>query len=53
VREAALRESLAKAGVDTLELSTHDDLAVAIMRFADMRKRRVRAGGAAPKTAAA
>ncbi len=52
-RETALRASLAKAGVDTLELSTHDDLAVAIMRFADMRKRRVRAGGAAPTTASA
>jgi hypothetical protein len=29
-------------GVDTLELSTDDDLVEAIVRFADMRKRRVR-----------
>lgn len=45
-REATLRETLAKAGVDTLELSTDDDLAAAILRFADLRKRRVRTGGA-------
>jgi uncharacterized protein (DUF58 family) len=42
-RETALREALAKVGVDTLELSTDDDLVEAIVRFADMRKRRVRA----------
>jgi uncharacterized protein (DUF58 family) len=41
-RESALRAALAKAGVDTLELSTGDDLVEAVMRFADMRKRRVR-----------
>lgn len=35
------------AGVDTLELSTADDLVEAIVRFADMRKRRVRSSGAA------
>ncbi|MET3497919.1 DUF58 domain-containing protein [Variovorax boronicumulans] len=45
-REAALRASLAKAGVDALELSTSDDLVEAIVRFADMRKRRTRAGAA-------
>ncbi|MCU4117474.1 DUF58 domain-containing protein [Variovorax sp. N23] len=45
-REAALRATLSKAGVDTLELSTDDDLAAAILRFADLRKRRVRTGGA-------
>jgi uncharacterized protein (DUF58 family) len=45
-REATLRETLTKAGVDTLELSTDDDLAAAILRFADLRKRRFRAGGA-------
>ncbi len=45
-REATLRATLAKAGVDTLELSTDDDLAAAILRFADLRKRRVRTGGA-------
>ncbi|MDP9916325.1 uncharacterized protein (DUF58 family) [Variovorax boronicumulans] len=47
-RETTLRESLARAGVDALELSTNDDLVEAIVRFADLRKRRVRgvaAGG--------
>lgn len=51
-REATLRETLAKIGVDALELSTDDDLVEAIVRFADMRKRRVRAGPANPKAAA-
>lgn len=45
-REAALRAALAKAGVDALELSTADDLIESIVRFADMRKRRVRSGRA-------
>jgi uncharacterized protein (DUF58 family) len=44
-REAQLRESLARAGVDTLELATDDDLADAILRFVDLRRRR--AGGRA------
>jgi uncharacterized protein (DUF58 family) len=39
-REALLRQTLARAGVDTLELSTGDDLVQAIVRFTDMRKRR-------------
>ncbi|HYP81942.1 DUF58 domain-containing protein [Variovorax sp.] len=43
-RESHLREALGRAGVDTLELSTADDLVHAIVRFADLRKRRVRAG---------
>ena len=47
-REATLRAALAKAGVDALELSTDDDLVEAIVRFADMRKRRVRTGGGQP-----
>jgi uncharacterized protein (DUF58 family) len=42
-REAQLLESLARAGVDTLELATDDDLADAILRFVDLRRRR--AGG--------
>ncbi|MEO6749096.1 MAG: DUF58 domain-containing protein [Casimicrobiaceae bacterium] len=46
-RERALREGLATAGVDTLELSTADDLAEALMRFADLRKRRARASSSA------
>ncbi len=42
-REAELREALGRAGVDTLELSTDDDLANALLRFTDLRKRRSRA----------
>jgi uncharacterized protein (DUF58 family) len=45
-REAELRQTLARAGVDTLELSTDDDLVDAIMRFTELRKRRSRASGA-------
>jgi uncharacterized protein (DUF58 family) len=41
-REAALREGLARAGVDTLELATDDNLMDAILRFADLRKQRNR-----------
>jgi uncharacterized protein (DUF58 family) len=52
-RENTLRETLAKIGVDALELSTDDDLVEAIVRFADMRKRRVRAGSSNPKAVAA
>ena len=39
-REAELREALAQAGVDTLELSTDDDLVEALVRFVDLRRRR-------------
>ena len=39
-REAELREALAQAGVDTLELSTEDDLVEALVRFVDLRRRR-------------
>jgi uncharacterized protein (DUF58 family) len=46
-READLRQSLARAGVDALELSTDEDLVDTLMRFADLRKRRSRASGAA------
>jgi uncharacterized protein (DUF58 family) len=46
-REAALRQSLGRAGVDTLELSTDSDLVDALMRFTDMRKRRSRSQSAA------
>jgi len=41
-REAELRESLGRAGVDTLELSTDGDLVDTILRFTDLRKRRSR-----------
>ena len=40
--EAALLAGLARAGVDTLELSTDDDLMASILRFADLRKQRSR-----------
>jgi len=45
-READLRHAFVKAGVDTLELSTQDDLVEAVMRFADLRKRKSRMSGA-------
>ena len=45
-RESDLRQSLAHAGVDTLELSTDNDLVDALLRFTDLRKRRSRASGA-------
>ena len=41
-RERELREGLAAAQVDALELCTADDLGDALMRFADLRKRRTR-----------
>jgi len=40
--EAALRAALAAAGVDTLELATGDELLDALLRFADLRRRRAR-----------
>lgn len=48
-REKALRTALADAGVDALELSTDGELVDAILRFADLRKRRSQlAGGGMP-----
>ena len=49
-REDALRDALSRAGVDTLELSTADDLVDVILRFADLRRRRsqLAAGGTVP-----
>ncbi len=41
-REAELRQGFVRAGVDALELSTDGDLVDAIVRFAELRKRRVR-----------
>ena len=49
--EAALREALGRAGVDTLELSTADDLLDALLRFADLRRQRARLK-ASPRVAA-
>jgi uncharacterized protein (DUF58 family) len=47
-REKALRAAFRQSGVDALELSTDDDIVDAVLRFADLRKRRSRlAGGAA------
>jgi uncharacterized protein (DUF58 family) len=50
-REHALRSAFGDAGVDALELSTTDDLVDAILRFADLRKRRrqLSAGGSLPQ----
>ena len=45
-RETSLRTGLARAGVDTLELSTADPMLDALLRFMDMRRRRVRTGTA-------
>jgi len=46
-RERELRQALGRAGVDCLELATDGDLIDALMRFAELRKRRSRlaAGG--------
>jgi uncharacterized protein (DUF58 family) len=41
-QEAALRESLARAGVDTLELATDEDLFATLLRFVELRKQRMR-----------
>jgi uncharacterized protein (DUF58 family) len=50
-RERALRSAFGDAGVDALELCTNDDLVDAILRFADLRKRRrqLSAGGRMPQ----
>jgi hypothetical protein len=50
-REAALRSAFRQTGVDALELSTDDDLVDAVLRFADLRKRRqqLAGGGALPR----
>jgi uncharacterized protein (DUF58 family) len=49
-REMELRSALQQAGVDTLELSTDDDLVETILRFADLRKQRSKlaTGGSIP-----
>ena len=50
-REKALRAAFRQAGVDALELSTDDNLIDAILRFADLRKRRsqLAGGGSLPQ----
>jgi uncharacterized protein (DUF58 family) len=49
-REDDLRAALSHAGVDSLELATDDDLVDAILRFADLRRRRslLASGGTLP-----
>ncbi|HET7838717.1 MAG TPA: DUF58 domain-containing protein [Rectinemataceae bacterium] len=49
-REEALRAAFDRANVDVLELSTRDDLALAILGFAELRKRRSQLAGAATVT---
>jgi uncharacterized protein (DUF58 family) len=41
-KESEMRQAFAQAGVDALELSTEDDLPGALVRFAALRKKRVR-----------
>ena len=50
-REKALRSAFRQAGVDALELSTEDNMVDAVLRFADLRKRRsqLAGGGALPQ----
>lgn len=45
-RETRLREAFAGAGVDALELAAGGDLVDAVLRFADLRKRRGQGGAA-------
>ena len=42
--EAELAGAFARAGVDTLELATDDDLLDSLLRFAELRRRRARLG---------
>ena len=50
-RERELKSAFHQAGMDALELSTEDDLVDAIVRFADLRKRRsqLATGGSLPQ----
>ncbi len=50
-RESELRRALTRAGVDTLELATDDDLVSTVMRFTDMRRQRSRLSGRAAQSA--
>jgi uncharacterized protein (DUF58 family) len=47
-REEALRQSLARAGVDALELAADDDLVSSLLRFTELRRQRSRARSAPP-----
>ena len=49
-RETELRNGFVRAGVDTLELSTDDDLTDTLLRFVDLRRHRSRlAAGGLPR----
>jgi uncharacterized protein (DUF58 family) len=48
-QEASIRDGLNRAGVDTLELATGEDLFAAVMRFAAMRRLRLRGVAAAQR----
>ena len=50
-RENEVRDAFVAAGVDALELATDDDLVGAVVRFADLRKRRsqLAVGGGLPR----
>ncbi len=50
-REREIRSAFSQAGVDALELSTGDRIVDAILRFADLRKRRIQlaSGGSLPQ----
>jgi uncharacterized protein (DUF58 family) len=48
-QEASIRDGLNRAGVDTLELATGEDLFAAVMRFAAMRRLRLRGVPAAQR----
>jgi uncharacterized protein (DUF58 family) len=48
-QEALIRDGLNRAGVDTLELATGEDLFAAVMRFAAMRRLRLRGVAAAQR----
>ncbi len=43
-REARLQAQMAKAGVDSLELSTEDDLQASVLRYLSLRQQRQRVG---------
>jgi uncharacterized protein (DUF58 family) len=44
-REGELREAFGRSGVDVIELGPDDDLVEALVRFAQLRRRRLRGGG--------
>jgi uncharacterized protein (DUF58 family) len=49
-RESELRDALAIAGADCIELATDDDLVDTLLRFARLRKRRAQLSGGGART---